>query len=56
VKEKFISLSLNEIHSLMTALQFLSVKEQSLIEDTEQVKLPALYNKLVSIAGDIYCN
>lgn len=49
-----INLSLPEVHTLMSALQFLSLKDQNKIEKCEKVRIAALYNKLVSYSNDVY--
>lgn len=47
-----IQLSPSEIHSLLSALIFLSTKEQIAIEKLNGVSLTILYNKLVDYVND----
>lgn len=47
-----IQLSPSETHSLLSALIFLSTKEQIAIEKLNGVSLTILYNKLVDYVND----
>lgn len=47
-----IQLSPSETHSLLSALMFLSTKEQRAIENLNGVSLTRLYNKLVDYVKD----
>lgn len=46
--EDFVRLNLDELDALKSALQFLSKKEQKLMESSGKVSLNVLYNKLQS--------
>lgn len=49
-----LGLTFDEITALMTALQIVNVRNEKLIQQHQNVSLPALYNKLVSAANNIY--
>jgi hypothetical protein len=49
-----LELTFDEITALMSALQSVDVRNEKLIQRHQNVSLPALYNKLVSAANDIY--
>ena len=49
-----IQLNLNEVEALMSALQIVDVRNEKLMQRSQNVSLPALYNKLVSVANHIY--
>ena len=49
-----LGLTFDEIDALIGALQLVDVRNEKLIQRHQNVSLPALYNKLVSAANDIY--
>ena len=49
-----LGLTFDEIDALIGALQLVDVRNEKLIQQHQNVSLPALYNKLVSAANNIY--
>ena len=49
-----LGLTFDEIAALIGALQIVDVRNEKLIQQHQNVSLPALYNKLVSAANNIY--
>jgi len=49
-----LELTFNEITALISTLQLVDVRNEKLIQQHQNVSLPALYNKLVSAANNIY--
>jgi hypothetical protein len=49
-----LELTFEEIAALISALQIVDVRNEKLIQQNQKVSLPALYNKLVSAANNIY--
>jgi hypothetical protein len=49
-----LGLTFDEIAALISALQLVDVRNEKLIQQHQNVSLPALYNKLVSAANNIY--
>jgi hypothetical protein len=49
-----LGLTFDEIAALISALQIVDVRNEKLIQQNQKVSLPALYNKLVSAANNIY--
>jgi hypothetical protein len=49
-----LGLTFDEIAALIGALQLVDVRNEKLIQQHQNVSLPALYNKLVSAANNIY--
>lgn len=54
MESTILGLTFDEIAALIGALQLVDVKNEKLIQQHQNVSLPALYNKLVSAANDIY--
>ena len=49
-----LELTFDEITALISTLQLVDVRNEKLIQQHQNVSLPALYNKLVSAANNIY--
>jgi hypothetical protein len=49
-----LGLTFDEIAALIGALQLVDIRNEKLIQQHQNVSLPALYNKLVSAANNIY--
>jgi hypothetical protein len=54
MESTILGLTFDEIVALIGALQIVDVRNEKLIQQHQNVSLPALYNKLVSAANDIY--
>jgi hypothetical protein len=54
MESTILGLTFDEIAALIGALQIVDVRNEKLIQQHQNVSLPALYNKLVSAANDIY--
>ena len=53
MNNSYVKLNLNELKVLMSSLQLLNRKDEMLVENVEQISLPALYNKLVSTVEEL---
>jgi hypothetical protein len=54
MESTILGLTFDEIVALIGALQIVDVRNEKLIQQHQNVSLPALYNKLVSAANNIY--
>jgi hypothetical protein len=54
MESMILGLTFDEIAALIGALQIVDVRNEKLIQQHQNVSLPALYNKLVSAANNIY--
>jgi hypothetical protein len=54
MESTILGLTFDEIDALIGALQLVDVRNEKLIQQHQNVSLPALYNKLVSAANNIY--
>ena len=54
MESTILGLTFDEIDALIGALQIVDVRNEKLIQQHQNVSLPALYNKLVSAANNIY--
>jgi hypothetical protein len=54
MESTILGLTFDEIAALIGALQIVDVRNEKLIQQHQNVSLPALYNKLVSAANNIY--
>jgi hypothetical protein len=54
MESMILGLTFDEIDALIGALQLVDVRNEKLIQQHQNVSLPALYNKLVSAANNIY--